>query len=155
MSTCAGASERRVLELQYRAHARIGLLAVMAVTFAGLTCTAAQQAASETQDDGASKASEADQDPKNNGNDLTRPQNSLDLRYGYRKSSGTTSQTDRDYWIVRGTSRIQLDPDWKLSLLAQTELVNKTTFMQGEPRLAGRVRTWQLGFSGGSHPLAE
>jgi len=105
----------------------------MAVTFVGLTCTAAQQAASETQYDGGSQASNADQDPKNNGNDLTRPQNSIDLRYQYRESSGTTSQTDRDYWILRGTSRIQLDPDWKLSLLAQTALENKTTFMQGEP----------------------
>ena len=137
MSTCARAvSQGRVLELQYRRHiSGIGLLAVMAVTFAGLTCAAAQQSASETQDDGESKASKADQDPKNNGDDLTRPQNSLDLRYQYRESSGTTSRTDRDYWILRGTSRIQLDPDWKLSLLAQTALENKTTFTQGEPDL--------------------
>ena len=45
------------------------------------------------------------------------------------------SQTDRDIWILRGTSQIQLDTDWKLSLLAQTELENKTTFTQGEPEL--------------------
>ena len=38
------------------------------------------QAATEPQDDGGSQSSDAEQDPKNTGNDLTRPQNSLDLR---------------------------------------------------------------------------
>ncbi len=105
------------------------LMAVlMSVPFA-----AAQEPLPEAQGDGGLQKTDSDQDPKNNGSDLTRPQNSLDLRYQYRESSGTTSETDRDYWILRGTSRIQLDPDWKLALLAETMFVDKTTATQGEP----------------------
>ena len=89
------------------------------------------QTVSESPDNG--QAQNADQDRKNNGTDLTRPENTLDLRFRYQESSGTTSQTDRDIWILRRTSRIKLDPDWKLSLLAQTEFQDKTTFTQGEP----------------------
>lgn len=92
----------------------------------------AQEPRPEAPGDGGLQNSGSDQDSKNNGNDLTRPQNSLDLRYRYVESSGTTSQTDRDYWIFRGTSRIQLDRDWKLALLGQTQFVDKTTFTQGE-----------------------
>ncbi len=110
-----------------------GVLGVLAATLLGVTFAAAQQVANSGQDADGASASSADQDPKSTGNDLTRPENALDLRYQYRKSSGTTTQTDRDIWILRGTSRLQLDPDWKLSLLAQTDLVDKTTFTQGEP----------------------
>ena len=73
------------------------------------------------------------EDPKEVDNDLTRPQNSLDLRFRNRESSGATSQTSRNYWIARINSRIQIDPDWKLSLLAQTDLEDKRTFTEGTP----------------------
>lgn len=83
--------------------------------------------------DAGSQESDKVLDPKETGNDLTRPQNSLDLRFQSRESSGATSQTSRDYWIARITSRIQIDPDWKLSLLAQTDLVDKKTITEGQP----------------------
>ena len=72
-------------------------------------------------------------DAKETGNDLTRPQNSLDVRFRNQEFSGETSQTARSYWIARITSRVQLDPDWKLSLLAQTALEDKRTSTEGTP----------------------
>ena len=109
----------------------MSLVALLVATILGAPCAAAGQATSDSPDTGLTQ--NADQDPKNNGTDLTRPQNALDLRYQYRESSGTTSNTDRDIWLLRGTSRIQLDSEWKLSLLAETEFVDKTTFNQEEP----------------------
>jgi hypothetical protein len=92
----------------------------------------AQQTYHETED-ASSQGSNEVQDAKEVGNDLTKPQNSLDLRFRNRESSGATSQTSRDYWIARITSRIQIDPDWKLSLLAQTDLENKRTSAEETP----------------------
>lgn len=56
---------------------------------------------------------------------FTAHQREFDGRFG--------GQTSRDYWIARITSRIQIDPDWKLSPLAQTELQDKTTSTEGTP----------------------
>ena len=92
----------------------------------------AQQTYPETED-ASSEGSNEGQDAKEVGNDLTKPQNSLDLRFRNRESSGATSQTSRDYWIARITSRIQIAPDWKLSLLAQTNLEDKRTSAAGTP----------------------
>jgi hypothetical protein len=83
----------------------------------------------QTASQGASEA----WNPKEIGNDLTRPQNSLDLRFRNRESSGETSETSRNYWIARLTRRIQINPDWKLSLLAQTALEDKRTWTKGTP----------------------
>ncbi len=92
----------------------------------------AQQTSHETEDANSQGSNEV-QDAKEVGNDLTRPQNSIDLRFRNRESSGATSETNRYYWIARITSRIQIDPDWKLSLLAQTDLEDKRTFTEGTP----------------------
>jgi len=135
MSTRARAgSGVRVLELPSGANAPVvAIMGFLAATLFSIPCAEAQQAASDPEGAGGSQSSNADQDPKNTGNDLTRPQNSLVLRFQNRESSGATSQTSRDYWIARITSRIQIHPDWKLSLYAQTELQDKTTFTEGTP----------------------
>jgi len=67
------------------------------------------------------------QDPDYNGEDFTRPQRSFDTRFTYI-SSGTTSQTDRESWLLRGNWKTELDGGWRLALLAQAPIVNKTTF---------------------------
>jgi hypothetical protein len=108
------------------------MLVVCAFGFYDLEIAIAQQADRESQD-ADSQESNGAQDPKDIGNDLTNPQNSLDLRFRNRESSGETTQTMRDYWIARITSRIQIDPDWKLSLLAQTDFEDKKTSMDGKP----------------------
>ena len=108
-------------------------LSLFAPLLSGHSSAAAQETASAAVEDSQPQSADTGQDSKNNGSDLTRPQNSLDLRYQYREASGTTSRTDRDIWILRETSKIQLNPDWKLSLFGQMELVDKTTFTQDEP----------------------
>ncbi len=133
LGACAGSGVRRLRPRSRWHGAAVAIVSLLAAIHFGLSHAAAQQTAAEPQDDGGSQNSVADQDPKNIGNDLTRPQNSLDLRFRNQESSGATSQTSRDYWIARITSRIQIDPDWKLSLYAQTELQDKTTFTEGTP----------------------
>lgn len=103
-----------------------------ATAFWGSHEAGAQQANHETKAASPQESGEI-QDPKEIGNDLTKPENSLDLRFRNRQSSGATSQTTRDYWIARITNRIQINPDWKLSLLAQTDLEDKRTSTEGTP----------------------
>ena len=73
-----------------------------------------------------------DSDGDNNGSDLTRPQNSFDARFEVRtstgaSSSGATTQTVRDTELFRLSSRIELNADWKLGVLAQVPVLAKTT----------------------------
>ncbi len=115
---------------------RLAVLVILAAATSALyghPVAHAQQADRETKDESSQGSNEA-QDPKEAGNnDITRPQNSLDLRFRNRESSGETSETSRNYWIARITRKIQLDPDWKLSLLAQTNLEDKRIWTEGEP----------------------
>ncbi len=67
------------------------------------------------------------QDPDYNGEDFTRPQRSFDTRFTYI-SSGTTSQTDRESWLLRGNWKTDLNNGWRLGLLAQVPVDNKTIF---------------------------
>ena len=108
------------------------LILAGAATFCERDKANAQQTSHETED-ASSQGSNEDQDTKGISNDLTRPQNSIDLRFRNRESSGATSDTTRNYWFARVTSRIQIDPDWKLALLAQTDLEDKRTFTEGTP----------------------
>jgi hypothetical protein len=65
----------------------------------------------------------------NNGSDLTRPQDSFDVRFRTQTSSGTTSRSDQDSLILRSTTKINLDADWTVSALAQVPVIAKTTTM--------------------------
>jgi hypothetical protein len=112
--------------------ATLVILAAAASALCDLSAANAQQADREMQDAGSQASSEA-WNPKETGNDLTRPQNSLDLRFRNRESSGETSETSRNYWIARITRKVQIDPDWKLSVLAQTALEDKRTWTEGTP----------------------
>lgn len=67
------------------------------------------------------------QDPDYNGEDFTRPQSSFETRYIYQTSSGATSQTDRGSWLLRANWKADLDGGWRLGLLAQVPVVDKTT----------------------------
>ena len=68
------------------------------------------------------------EDPEYNGEDFTRPQQSFETRFAYQTSSGTTSQTDRESWLLRANWKAQLDNGWRLGLLGQVPVVDKTTF---------------------------
>ncbi len=83
---------------------------------------------------------DAKQDELNNGKDLTNPVNSFELRFRYQQSMGSDSTTDRERLYLLATSRITLDPEWKLSLLAQVQGDNKVTVSDKSPT------TQDLGF---------
>jgi hypothetical protein len=75
----------------------------------------------------AQQSNPAQQDPEYNGQDFTRPQSSFETRFLYRTSSGTTSQTERGSWLLRGNSKVELSEGWRLGLLGQVPVVDKTT----------------------------
>ena len=67
------------------------------------------------------------EDPDYNGEDFTRPQQSVDTQLLYQ-TSGTTSQTDRETLLLRFNWKRQLDNGWRLGLFGQVPVVDKTTF---------------------------
>jgi hypothetical protein len=67
------------------------------------------------------------EDPDYNGEDFTRPQQSVDTRLLYQ-TSGTTSQTDRETLLLRANWKRQVDNGWRLGLFGQVPVVDKTTF---------------------------
>jgi hypothetical protein len=91
-------------------------------------------AASDTQGQEAQQSNPEQQGPdyNYNGEDFTRPQRSFETRFGYQTSSGTTSQTDRGSWLLRGNWKVELGDGWRLGLLGQIPLVDKTTYTAGD-----------------------
>jgi len=67
-------------------------------------------------------------DPDYNGEDFTRPQRSVETRLLFQTSSGATSQTERGSWLLRANWKVELDNGWRLGLLSQVPVVDKTTF---------------------------
>jgi len=75
------------------------------------------------------QSSNRDASADNNGSDLTRPQDSFDVRFRAQTSSGPTNRSDQDSLILRSTTKINLDADWTVSALAQVPIIDKTTTM--------------------------
>jgi hypothetical protein len=118
---------------------------------------AAPLGGSSQQDAAENPGDDDKEDADNNGTDLTRPQNSFDVRFRYQSSSGATSRTDQEMTMLRLTNRFTLDGDWKLATLAQLPLVTKATtdadreFGIGDPFVqTALIRTidedWAFGF---------
>jgi Putative MetA-pathway of phenol degradation len=63
----------------------------------------------------------------NNGFDVTRPQSSFEVRGLDQTSSNDTSKTNKAELLLRVESKIPLDVAWRLGVLAQAPLVQKTT----------------------------
>ena len=76
----------------------------------------------------AQQSNPGQEDPDYNGEDLTRPRRSIETRFIFQTSSGTTTQTDRGTLLLRATWKADLDQSWKLGLLGQAPVVDKTTF---------------------------
>jgi hypothetical protein len=56
---------------------------------------------------------------ENNGFDVTRPQSSFEVRGLDQTSSNGTSKTNKAQMLLRVESKIPLDTDWRLGVLAQ------------------------------------
>jgi hypothetical protein len=117
-----------------RDHGAVLFIASLSAAAAGicnpwLAAAEPNQSAAETP----AKPQDAKQDDQNNGKDLTRPVNSIELRFRYQQSMGSDSTTERERLYLLATSRIVLDPQWKLSLLAQVQGDNKVTVSDKSP----------------------
>jgi len=100
---------------------------VLALSFAWAAVICCTLPAVGDQALGPQRSDPEQQDPDYNGEDFTRPQRSFDTRFTYT-SSGTTSPTDRESWLLRGNWKTDLSDGWRLGLLAQVPVVDKTTF---------------------------
>ena len=63
----------------------------------------------------------------NNGFDLTRPQNAFEVRPSDQTSSNNTSETNQAQVLLRVESKIPLDSDWRLGMLAEAPFLEQTT----------------------------
>ncbi len=106
----------------------------------------------------------AEYSPSYNGQDFTRPLNSLTTRLEYRSSAGAASATDRELLFLQLNSRIDLGPQWRIGILAQLPVEDKTTTIFVPPSssstagIGGSVlqvalihsidRNWAFGFGG-------
>jgi Putative MetA-pathway of phenol degradation len=100
-------------------------IALMAFSLAVILVPASVKA--ESPDAGAGEAQPPESLRQNNGFDLTRPQTAFEVRGIDRGSSNDTSKTNRARALLRIESKIPLNADWRLGLLAQVPLVGKTT----------------------------
>jgi Putative MetA-pathway of phenol degradation len=83
-------------------------------------------------------------DSTNNGNDLTRPQNSFETRLRDQTSASPTSRTTQDTLFLQLNSKVTFDDGWKLAMLARVPLVTETTVTfdpLGSDRLFGLGNT--------------
>lgn len=64
---------------------------------------------------------------ENNGFDITRPQTAFEARGLDQTSSNDTSRINKAELLLRVESKIPLDTDWRLGVLAEVPLVEKRT----------------------------
>ncbi len=128
-------------DLLYRnAHSVLALsTAGIVVICSSLPAIGETLALSRGQGQESQQSSLEQQDPDYNGEDFTRPQRSFDTRFTYILS-GTGSQMDRESWLLRGNWKTDITNGWRVGLLAQVPVVDKTTF---EPN--GSVQEFGIG----------
>jgi hypothetical protein len=98
-----------------------------ALTFAPPLAMADPPDVSTKQETTDSQGTAEESDRTNNGNDITRPQNSFEMRFSDQTSSNDTRETNRAALLLRVNSKITFDAGWRLGLLAQVPLVEETT----------------------------
>ena len=113
----------------HREHSNLALsIAWAAVICCTLPAAGETPVQSNGQTSWAQRSDAEQEDPEYNGEDFTRPQQSFETRFAYQTSAGITSQTDRASWLLRANWKAQLDSGWRLGLLGQVPVVDKTTF---------------------------
>jgi Putative MetA-pathway of phenol degradation len=112
--------------LQYAQHGRVqAFLALMAFNLAAILAPVSAMA--DPPDVSADQGTAPESNQVNNGFDLTRPQSSFEVRGLDQTSSNDTSKTNKAQMLLRVESKIPLDVDWRLGVLAEVPLVQKTT----------------------------
>ena len=77
--------------------------------------------------DGKQESTTSESESTNNGSDITRPQNALELRFSDETFSNDSNATNRARMLLRVTSKISFAADWRLALLAQVPLLEEAT----------------------------
>lgn len=77
-----------------------GIALVTSLPASAAPAESASQNSDQTRDTGDGK------EENNNGYDLTRPENSIDLRFQYRDTLREDTETEREFAFLRLTSRI-------------------------------------------------
>jgi hypothetical protein len=118
--------------LQYAKHGLVqAAIVLMAFNLAAILAPLSAMAESPDLSTRQETADSQDSGPEslraNNGSDLTRPQTAFEIRPSDRTSSNDTSKTNKAELLLRVSSKIRLDTDWRLGVLAQVPLVQKTT----------------------------
>jgi Putative MetA-pathway of phenol degradation len=103
------------------------LMVSLAAILAPVSAMADPPDMSEDQEAARSQDTASESLKENNGFDITRPQSSFEVRGLDRASSNDTSKTNKAQMLLRVESKIPLDVDWRLGVLAQVPLVQKTT----------------------------
>ena len=110
-----------------RVRAFIASMAInLAATLAPLLAMAESPDVSAGQEAAGGQDKAPDSTQENNGSDLTRPQTAFELRPSDRTSSNDMSKTNKAELLVRVSSKIPLEIDWRLGVLAQIPLIEKT-----------------------------
>jgi hypothetical protein len=110
------------------AQAFIALMAFsLAMLLAPLPAMAESSDASAGQEVSTSQDTAPESTRENNGFDITRPKTAFAVRGLDQTSSNDTSKTNKAELLLRVESKIPLDTDWRLGVLAQVPLVEKTT----------------------------
>jgi len=96
---------------------------------AALPATAEPQGSSSEQNPPSQYQSDVEQQPDDyiGHQDITRPQNQLDVRFQYRTSWQPDTRTQQERMLLRTTSKITLDAGWRAGLLAEVPFVDKKT----------------------------
>ena len=100
---------------------------LLAAILAPVSAMADPPDVSEDQEAARSQDTASESLQENNGFDITRPQSSFEVRGLDQASSNDTSKTNKAQMLLRVESKIPLDVDWRLGVLAQVPLVQKTT----------------------------
>jgi hypothetical protein len=103
------------------------LMVSLAAILAPVSAMADPPDMSEDQEAARSQDTASESLKENNGFDITRPQSSFEVRGLDQASSNDTSKTNKAQMLLRVESKIPLDVDWRLGVLAQVPLVQKTT----------------------------
>jgi hypothetical protein len=99
----------------------------LAAIFVPLSAMAEPPDASAGQEVPTSQDTAPESTRENDGFDLTRPQSSFEVHGLDQTSSNDTGKTNKAQMLLRVESKIPLDVGWRLGVLAQVPLVQKTT----------------------------
>ena len=80
-------------------------------------------------------------DAEYNGEDFTRPESKLTIKFEGR-TSGAATKTEREALFLQGEVAFTLESDWRLDWLVQLPAVSKSTTAQDPVEFHSRIRPW-------------